>query len=64
MAEDKGCDAVFMSEAMNDALAGIEAIALATNRIQVGTWIANIICAIQLWPARLPRRLMNYQTVD
>jgi alkanesulfonate monooxygenase SsuD/methylene tetrahydromethanopterin reductase-like flavin-dependent oxidoreductase (luciferase family) len=31
-----------MSEAMNDALAGVEAIALATNHIRVGTWIANI----------------------
>jgi alkanesulfonate monooxygenase SsuD/methylene tetrahydromethanopterin reductase-like flavin-dependent oxidoreductase (luciferase family) len=42
VAEEKGWDAVFMSEAMNDALAGIEAIALATSRIHVGTWIANI----------------------
>ncbi len=42
VAEDTGWDAVFMSEAMNDALAGIQAMALATKRIQVGTWIANI----------------------
>lgn len=42
VAEEKGWYAVFMSEAMNDALAGVEAIALATNRIRVGTWIANI----------------------
>jgi alkanesulfonate monooxygenase SsuD/methylene tetrahydromethanopterin reductase-like flavin-dependent oxidoreductase (luciferase family) len=41
-AEEQGWDAVFMSEAMNDALAGIESMALATSRIQVGTWIANI----------------------
>ena len=42
VAEEKGWHAVFMSEAMNDALAGVEAIALATRRIRVGTWIANI----------------------
>ncbi|MBI3301342.1 MAG: LLM class flavin-dependent oxidoreductase [Deltaproteobacteria bacterium] len=42
IAEEKGWDAVFMSEAMNDALAGIESMALATSRIRVGTWIANI----------------------
>ncbi len=42
LAEEKGWDAVFMSEAMNDALAGIESMALATSRIKVGTWIANI----------------------
>ena len=42
VAEEKGWYAVFMSEAMNDALAGVEAIALATSQIRVGTWIANI----------------------
>jgi alkanesulfonate monooxygenase SsuD/methylene tetrahydromethanopterin reductase-like flavin-dependent oxidoreductase (luciferase family) len=42
IAEEQDWDAVFMSEAMNDALAGIEAMALATRRIKVGTWIANI----------------------
>src|SRR5512145_3213124 len=41
-AEDAGFDAIFTAEVNNDALATAQLMGTATNRIQVGTWIANI----------------------
>ena len=44
MAEDQGFDSVFVVETVtNDAMATVEAIALATRRITIGTGIANIL---------------------
>ena len=42
LAEEHGFEAVLVNEGRSDALAHVEAIALATSRIQVGTNIANI----------------------
>jgi alkanesulfonate monooxygenase SsuD/methylene tetrahydromethanopterin reductase-like flavin-dependent oxidoreductase (luciferase family) len=43
MAEDQGFDSVFAVETVaNDAMATVEAIALATRRITIGTGIANV----------------------
>jgi alkanesulfonate monooxygenase SsuD/methylene tetrahydromethanopterin reductase-like flavin-dependent oxidoreductase (luciferase family) len=42
LAEEKGFDAVVFPELVNDALACAEAVALSTNRIKVGTFIANV----------------------
>src|SRR5260370_4502619 len=50
--EDTGCGGVFVSESTNDALMCCYAVAKATKRIQIGTWIVNIflrdptLCAI------------------
>jgi 5,10-methylenetetrahydromethanopterin reductase len=41
-AEEAGFDAIFTAEVNNDALATAQLMGTATNRIQVGTWIANI----------------------
>jgi alkanesulfonate monooxygenase SsuD/methylene tetrahydromethanopterin reductase-like flavin-dependent oxidoreductase (luciferase family) len=42
LAEEQGFDAVVFPELVNDALACAEAVALGTNRIKVGTSIANV----------------------
>lgn len=42
MAEEKGFEAVFFTELVNDALACAEAVALGTTRVKVGTFIANV----------------------
>jgi len=42
LAEEKGFEAVLFPELVNDALACAEAVALGTNRIKVGTGIANV----------------------
>lgn len=41
-AEDAGFDAIFTAEVNNDAMATAQVMGLATRRILVGTWIANI----------------------
>jgi alkanesulfonate monooxygenase SsuD/methylene tetrahydromethanopterin reductase-like flavin-dependent oxidoreductase (luciferase family) len=41
-AEDAGLDAIFTTEVNNDALATAQLMGSATERIRVGTWIANI----------------------
>jgi Luciferase-like monooxygenase len=41
-AEDAGFDATFAGEVNNDVIATAQVMGAATNRIQVGTWIANI----------------------
>src|SRR4051812_16575390 len=41
-AEAAGFDAVFAAEVNNDVMATAQLMGEATNRIQVGTWIANI----------------------
>jgi alkanesulfonate monooxygenase SsuD/methylene tetrahydromethanopterin reductase-like flavin-dependent oxidoreductase (luciferase family) len=41
-AEDAGFDAIFTTEVNNDALATAQLLGTATQRIQVGTWVANI----------------------
>jgi 5,10-methylenetetrahydromethanopterin reductase len=41
-AEDAGFDAVFTAEVNNDALATAQLMGMATQHIQVGTWVANI----------------------
>src|SRR5215831_4579125 len=42
LAEEQGFDAVVFPELVNDALACAEAVAVVTNRIKVGTGIANV----------------------
>src|SRR5262249_13982418 len=41
-AEDAGFDAIFTAEVNNDALATAQLMGAATQRILVGTWVANI----------------------
>ena len=41
-AEDAGFDAIFTTEVNNDAMATAQLMGASTQRIQVGTWIANI----------------------
>jgi len=41
-AEDAGFDAIFTTEVNNDALATAQLLGTATQRIRVGTWVANI----------------------
>src|SRR5215204_5376380 len=41
-AEAAGFDAIFATEVNNDVLATAQLMGTATERIQVGTWIANI----------------------
>ena len=41
-AEDAGFDAIFAAEVNNDVLATAQLMGAATQRITVGTWIANI----------------------
>jgi 5,10-methylenetetrahydromethanopterin reductase len=41
-AEDAGFDAVFAAEVNNDVLATVQLIGEATQRIKVGSWVANI----------------------
>jgi alkanesulfonate monooxygenase SsuD/methylene tetrahydromethanopterin reductase-like flavin-dependent oxidoreductase (luciferase family) len=41
-AEDAGFDAIFTAEVNSDALATAQLMAEATQRVKVGTWIANI----------------------
>jgi 5,10-methylenetetrahydromethanopterin reductase len=41
-AEDAGFAAAFCAEVNNDAIASAELMGLATNRLKVGTWVANI----------------------
>src|SRR5205085_7581280 len=41
-AEAAGFDAIFAAEVNNDVLATAQLMGTATQRIQVGTWIANI----------------------
>ena len=41
-AEEAGFDALFTTEVNNDALATAQLLGAATQRIQVGTWVANI----------------------
>jgi alkanesulfonate monooxygenase SsuD/methylene tetrahydromethanopterin reductase-like flavin-dependent oxidoreductase (luciferase family) len=41
-AEDAGFDAIFAAEVNNDVMATAQLMGVATRRIQVGTWIANI----------------------
>src|SRR3954452_11224434 len=40
--EDAGFDAIFVAEVNNDSLSTALLMGCATERIQVGTWIANI----------------------
>ena len=40
-AEDAGFDAVFCTEVNNDAIGTAQLMGLATQRIRVGTWVAN-----------------------
>jgi len=40
--EDAGFDAVFTTEVNNDAMATAQLLGVATRRITVGTWVANI----------------------
>ena len=41
-AEEAGFDAIFSAEVNNDALATAQLMGEATQRIKVGTWVANI----------------------
>jgi 5,10-methylenetetrahydromethanopterin reductase len=41
-AEEAGFDAIFTAEVNNDAMATAQLMGAATQRIQVGTWIANV----------------------
>src|SRR5215472_6345201 len=41
-AEDAGFDAIFAAEVNNDVMATAQLMGAATQRINVGTWIANI----------------------
>ena len=41
-AEEAGFDAIFTTEVNNDAMATAQLMGASTQRIQVGTWIANI----------------------
>ena len=41
-AEDAGFDAIFAAEVNNDVMATAQLMGAATQRIAVGTWIANI----------------------
>lgn len=41
-AEDAGFDAVFAAEINNDVLATVQLMGEATERIKVGSWVANI----------------------
>src|SRR5713101_9203998 len=41
-AEDAGFDAIFSAEVNNDVMATAQLMGVATQRIAVGTWIANI----------------------
>jgi len=41
-AEDAGFEAAFCAEVNNDAIASAELMGLATSRLKVGTWVANI----------------------
>jgi alkanesulfonate monooxygenase SsuD/methylene tetrahydromethanopterin reductase-like flavin-dependent oxidoreductase (luciferase family) len=41
-AEDAGFDAVFAAEVNNDVLATVQLMGEATQRIKVGSWVANI----------------------
>lgn len=41
-AEEAGFDAIFATEVNNDVMATAQLMGVATRRIQVGTWIANI----------------------
>src|SRR5207244_6526532 len=41
-AEEAGFDAIFAAEVNNDVMATAQLMGVATRRIQVGTWIANI----------------------
>jgi 5,10-methylenetetrahydromethanopterin reductase len=41
-AEDAGFDAVFAAEVNNDVLAIVQLMGEATQRIKVGSWVANI----------------------
>src|SRR5713101_2899032 len=41
-AEDAGFDAIFSAEVNNDVMATAQLMGIATQRIAVGTWIANI----------------------
>src|SRR6266566_5560430 len=41
-AEDAGFDAIFAAEVNNDVMATAQLMGTATQRIQVGTWVANI----------------------
>ena len=41
-AEDAGFDAIFTTEVNNDALATAQLLGTATQRMLVGTWVANI----------------------
>jgi 5,10-methylenetetrahydromethanopterin reductase len=41
-AEDTGFDAIFSAEVNNDVMATAQLMGAATQRIAVGTWIANI----------------------
>ena len=41
-AEDAGFEAAFCAEVNNDAIASAELMGLATTRLKVGTWVANI----------------------
>src|SRR5712692_7235391 len=41
-AESAGFDAIFSVEVNNDAMATAQLMGAATQRIQVGTWVANI----------------------
>src|SRR5437762_13253969 len=41
-AEEAGFDAIFAAEVNNDVMAAAQLMGAATQRIQVGTWVANI----------------------
>src|SRR5205807_9434074 len=41
-AEEAGFDAIFATEVNNDVMATAQLMGTATERIQVGTWIANV----------------------
>ena len=41
-AEDAGFDTIFTTEVNNDAMATAQVMGIATRRILVGTWIANV----------------------
>ena len=54
-AEDAGFEAIFCAEVNNDAMATTQLMGLSTQRIKVGTWVANIYIRLPTFVPRAPR---------